>query len=64
APAAKPWPSPPGRTWRIVPYVHAANWPGFAPPRWPAFTPPLTFSGKPRTFIAIASQGGVQLGFQ
>jgi hypothetical protein len=42
APAAKPRPFPPGRPRRIVLFAHAANWPGFAPPRWPAFAPPLT----------------------
>ncbi len=40
--ATPPSPSPPGRARHVLLYAHAANWPGFAPPRWPVFALPMT----------------------
>src|SRR3984893_11668928 len=57
APAAKSWPSPPGRPRCVLLYAHVAKWPVFATPRWPTFTPPLT-GDREMTLKRAWSRGG------
>ena len=57
--AAKPWPSPPGRTRRVSLDAYAASRPGIPTPHWPAFTPPLTHYKSQRQSVPLNGYGAL-----